>query len=177
MTHEGAESPAGTHVSLIVAATDDEVIGDGNDLPWHLPADLLRFKRLTMGHSVIVGRLTQESIVRRLGKSLPGRQTVVLTSAPQLTAGPAHVDTVDAAVHTAFALEPGDEVFVIGGAQVYRATLPRVDRIYLTRVHADIPGDTVMPAGWLDGYTLVASEPGPPVEGGPAYTFLTYERA
>jgi len=164
-------------VSLIVAATDADVIGVGNDLPWYLPADLKRFRRLTMGHAVIVGRLTQESIVRRLGKPLPGRHTVVLTSAPQVPGGPVHAPSLEEALQTALALEPGNEVFVIGGTQVYVAALPVVDRVYLTRVHADIPGDAVLPEDWLDGFELVAQEPGTMSadETEPRYTWLTYE--
>lgn len=175
-------------VSLIVAATDGEVIGDRDDLPWVLPEDLPRFKRLTLGHTVVVGRVTQESIVRRLGKPLPGRQTVVVSRSPAPEAGPPpgrsveavpeagppRAPSVEAALDLAQRLETGGEVFVIGGAQVYVAALPWIRRVYLTRVHADIPGDTALPAGWLDGFTLVAEEPGP---AGPIpFTWLTYER-
>jgi dihydrofolate reductase len=170
------ESETEPRVSIIVAATDADVIGVGNDLPWHLPADLKRFKRLTMGHPVIVGRRTQESIVSRLGRPLPGRPTVVLTSAPTVPGGPPHVPTAHEALRTAFALAPAGEVFVIGGAQVYAALLPSTDRIQLTRVHADIPGDTLLPPGWLDGFVLTASEEGPSTED-PPYTWLTYERS
>ena len=81
-------APAGPLLSLIVAATPDEVIGAAGDLPWHLPGDLLRFQRFTAGHTVVVGRLTHESIVRRLGRPLPGRITVVVTSAPALSWAP-----------------------------------------------------------------------------------------
>ena len=171
-------APAGPLLSLIVAATPDEVIGAAGDLPWHLPGDLLRFKRLTAGHTVVVGRLTQESIVRRLGRPLPGRITVVVTSAPALSLGPdtpLHAASVPQALDLAARYEPAGEVFVIGGAQVYRAALPRVDRIYLTRVHATVEGDTGLPPDWLDGFTPRSREPGTPGEF-PEHTFLVYER-
>jgi dihydrofolate reductase len=163
-------------VTLIVAATERDVIGDSNDLPWYLPADLRRFRRLTTGHTVVVGRLTQESIVRRLGTPLPDRRTVVVTSRD--SAGLPSAATVPAALDLArdLAQAGGGEVFVIGGAQVYSAALPFVDRVELTRVHADIPGDTALPDGWLAGFTLTSSEPGP-AGSEPAFTWLTYERS
>jgi dihydrofolate reductase len=169
--HHGAPT-----VSLIVAATDAEVIGDRNDLPWHLRADLQRFKRMTMGHTVVVGRLTHESILRRLGKPMPGRNVVVVSRTPAPDGAPPTLASPDAALELAREWETGGEVFVIGGAQLYIAALPLVERVHLTRVHADIPGDTVMPSGWLDGFRVVATEPGPAEDGQPGYTWLTYER-
>jgi dihydrofolate reductase len=193
-------------VTLIVAATEREVIGDRNDLPWHLRPDLQRFKTLTMGHTVVMGRLTHESILARLGKPMPGRRVVLVTTgdgaglphassvpdalslardlelshsaeptrSPEPARSPEATRSPEAASAGETAREP--EVFVGGGAQVYVAALPFVDRILLTRVHADIPGDTALPAGWLTGFHEVASVPGPAVADGPAYTWLTYER-
>jgi dihydrofolate reductase len=149
-------------VSMIVAATRDEVIGDAGDLPWHLPDDLRRFKALTSGHVVVVGRKTHESIVKRLGRSLPGRISVVVTREVRPGEGSViYQPTVAAALSVARAIEEfagRDEVFVIGGAQVYEAALPSVDRVYLTRVESTADGDTRMPAGWLDGFALVDHE-------------------
>jgi dihydrofolate reductase len=149
-------------VSMIVAATRDEVIGRAGDLPWHLPDDLRRFKALTSGHAVVVGRKTHESIVKRLGKPLPGRISVVVTREVRPGKGPViYQPTVAAALSVARAIEAfagRDEVFVIGGAQVYMAALPEVDRVYLTRVESTVDGDTRMPAGWLDGFALVGED-------------------
>jgi dihydrofolate reductase len=161
-------------VSMIVAATADEVIGHDDDLPWHLPDDLRRFKALTSGHVVVVGRKTHESIVKRLGRPLPGRISVVVTRDPRPGDGPViYQPTAAAALSVARAIEEfagRDEVFVIGGAQVYAEALPGVDRVYLTRVQLDIDGDTRMPAGWLDGFALVDEEKRD------GYSWETYER-
>lgn len=161
-------------VSTILAATRDEVIGRDGDLPWHLPDDLRRFKALTSGHVVVVGRKTHESIVKRLGRPLPGRISVVVTRDPLSGDGPViYQPSVAAALSVARAIEAfagRDEVFVIGGAQVYVDTLPEVDRVYLTRVDLDAEGDTRMPADWLAGFTLVDEEKRD------GYTWETYER-
>jgi dihydrofolate reductase len=159
--------------SLIVAAAGNDVIGQDGGLPWHLPEDLRRFRRLTTGHPVLAGRVTHESIVTRLGRPLPGRTSFVLSSrAP----GQPHPDvvwatSVDAAL-TAAQEVTDDEAFVIGGASVYQQVLPHVSRIYLTRLHRDVAGDTSLPPGWLDGFTLTARQDQP--EGG--YSFLDYQR-
>jgi dihydrofolate reductase len=127
-------------VSLIVAMTPASVIGRDNDLPWRLPADLARFKALTMGHPIIMGRRTWDSI----GRPLPGRTSIVLSrSAGFAPAGAIVVPDFEQALVAAGAV---DEVFVIGGAQVYALALPRADRLYLSIVHADIDGDAHFPA-------------------------------
>jgi dihydrofolate reductase len=149
--------------SLVVAASDRDVIGDQGRLPWHLPDDLRRFKRLTSGHVVVLGRRTHEEIVARLGRPLPGRLSVVVSrdcGDPTVL----HASSVDAALVTARTVSGfagRDELFVIGGAAVYGAALPHVDRIHLTRVHTDVDGDTRMPAGWLAGFTRTSTEDGP----------------
>ncbi len=127
-------------VSCIVAADETGVIGVGNALPWHLPDDLKRFKALTMGKPILMGRKTYESI----GKPLPGRTNIVLTRQSRLSIpGCIVVGSVDQAVVAA-----GDavELAVIGGAEVYAQALARIDVIHLTRVHARIAGDTHFPA-------------------------------
>jgi dihydrofolate reductase len=166
--------------SLFLAATEDDVIGRDNDLPWHLPADLRRFKQLTSGHVVVVGRRTHESITSRLGRPLPGRITVVVTSqAGRPGEGPViYQPSVAAALSVARAIEGfagRDEVFVIGGAQVYTEALPEADTVYLTRIHAHVDGDARMPAGWLDGFKLADSQDGPAGEE-LSYAFERYER-
>ena len=127
-------------INLVVAASTNNVIGADGQLPWRLPADLKRFKQITYGHPIVMGRLTWESI----GRPLPGRQNIVLTrNAGYDAAGCDVITSPDAAVAVA-----GDaaELMVIGGGHVYREFLPCADRIFLTRVHADITGDAHFPS-------------------------------
>jgi dihydrofolate reductase len=127
-------------LSIIAAVARNGIIGRDGGLPWRLSSDLKRFKRLTMGNTMIMGRKTFESI----GRLLPGRHTVVLTRQVDWTFAGA---TVCASLPTALSLEhlAGDEVFVIGGAQLYETALPIADRLYLTRVENDVDGDTRFP--------------------------------
>ena len=126
-------------LSILVAMTPDRVIGRDGSLPWHLPADLVRFKRLTMGHHIIMGRKTYESLTR----SLPGRTIVILTRRhTDATCSSRRVASLDAA---RAASQDDDEVFIVGGAEVYRESLAVVDRMYQTIVHADMQGDTWFP--------------------------------
>lgn len=130
-------------VSLIAAVAANGVIGRAGDLPWRLRRDLRRFRELTMGHTVIAGRKTQEAIVRRLGGALPGRRTIVLSRDPGYAASGGEVaHSWDEAIVLAGA---GAEVFVIGGSEVYALGLPHADRMFLTHVHAEIPGDAFFP--------------------------------
>lgn len=127
-------------ITLIVAVADSGVIGRNNALPWHLPEDLKRFKRLTMGKPLVMGRKTFESI----GKPLPGRQNIVLTRAANYRRdGITVVHDAEAALGAAGG---APEVMVIGGSDLFRLFLPRASRIHLTRVHGDIEGDVTWPA-------------------------------
>jgi dihydrofolate reductase len=128
-------------ISLIAAVAENGTIGREGDIPWHLPEDFKLFKRMTMGHHLIMGRKTYESI----GEPLPGRTSIVLTRQPGYKAEGCQV-----AASLPEALEIAhkagdDEVFIIGGAGVYAQALPLADRFYLSRVHANITGDTVFP--------------------------------
>jgi len=126
-------------ISWLVAASEDGVIGRDSALPWRLPEDLRRFKQLTLGKPVLMGRKTFDSI----GKPLVGRTNIVLTRAPDWhVPGVVVVRSVSAAIERAAG---APELVVIGGAQVYALTLALVRRIYLTRVHAHLSGDTHMP--------------------------------
>jgi dihydrofolate reductase len=154
-------------ISMILAADEKDSIGKDGTLPWHLPEDLKRFKALTLGHVVIAGRRTHEDILRRLGHPLPGRRTIVVTQQTSFVDGP----DVEYRHSLDDALDVADDVFVIGGAAIFRAALPWVTRIYLTRVFGDFNGDTRLDEGWLDGFTLTDSEPATQ-----QYQFLTYER-
>lgn len=133
-------------LALVVAVAENGVIGRAGDLPWRLSGDLKWFKNVTMGKPVIMGRKTFESI----GKALPGRANIVITRRADFVApGAEVVDSVDAGLAAArAAAEAGgvDEICVIGGAEIYQATLSRADRIYLTRVRAAPDGDAYFPA-------------------------------
>ena len=185
-------------VSAIVAAGANDVIGADGALPWYLPEDLRRFRTLTLGHVVIMGRATHESIRSRLGRPLPGRISIVVSS----TAGPADQDQDGARAETVRSGDPSAQVryqpsvaaalataaplaaaagsrefFVIGGASVYQQALPLIQRIYLTRIHQDFDGDRFLPAGWLAGFELRNSQAGlDGAETGLAYSFLDYHR-
>ena len=142
-------------ISIIVAASANNVIGLAGGLPWHLPEDLQRFKATTMGKPMIMGRATFESI----GRALPGRRSIVLTRQEDFEADSCDiVPTVDAAIESAGDV---DEVMVIGGGEIYRQFLPLADRIYLTRVQAEINGDTRFPELDMQEWdvTLVAEFP------------------
>ncbi len=126
-------------ISIIVAAATNNVIGRDGELPWRLPEDLKRFRQLTIGKPVIMGRLTYESI----GKPLPDRRNIILSARKGLNIdGCEVVDTPDAAIRLA---GDAEEVMVIGGGGVYSAMLPMADRIYMTRINATFDGDTFFP--------------------------------
>ncbi len=127
-------------ITLIVAVADNGVIGRDNALPWRLPEDLKRFKRLTMGKPILMGRRTWESI----GRPLPGRHNIVVTRDPNYQRdGVTVVHDVEAALAAA---EAAPEIMVIGGSELFGALLPRAGRVHLTRVHGNIDGDVVWPA-------------------------------
>lgn len=129
-------------ISAIVAQANNRVIGKANELPWYLPADLRHFKEITVGHTVIMGRKTFDSIITRLGRPLPNRTNIVITRDKGFKAEDAKiVHSLKAAIQTA----ADGEMFVIGGAQIYEQALPYLDRIYLTQIKADIEGDTHFP--------------------------------
>jgi len=122
-------------LSLIVAFAKNNVIGYNNTLPWHLPEDLKRFKALTMGHHIIMGRRTYES----LGRLLPGRTTVIVTRNKSYEVGGA---LVSSSLENAIALCKGDtEPFLIGGAELYKVGLKHATKLYVTKVHAEFAGD------------------------------------
>ena len=138
-------------ITLVAAVADNGVIGAEGGMPWHLPADLAHFKKLTMGKPVLMGRLTFGSI----GKPLPGRLNLVLTrNAAWQAAGVQPVGSLEEALRVA-AQAGASELMVIGGAEVYRQALPHAARIYMTRVHADPWGDTLFPELELDDWQEV----------------------
>ena len=163
---------SGHRLSIIAAVAANGVIGRANDLPWHMAGDLKRFKALTLGHHMIMGRRTFQSV----GKSLPGRTTVVVTRdaafcAPEVIV----VRSVDEALRAA---DDDDEPFICGGAEIYRQTLHRADRMYITQIHAEVEGDTSFPEfDDVNEWRLVDREDFEADEKNDyAYSFLTYDR-
>jgi dihydrofolate reductase len=157
-------------ISIIVARAQNGVIGRDGKLPWHIPADLKRFKALTMGSVMVMGRKTFDS----LPGLLPGRRHIVLTRDPDWHAEGAEVAHSD---EEALALAGDVAVSIIGGAEIFLMFLPIADRLELTEVLADVPGDTIMPDPRGDGWREIGREDHPTVDGRPAFRFITLERA
>jgi dihydrofolate reductase len=158
-------------ITLIVARAQNGVIGRDGTLPWHLPADLKRFKALTMGSAMVMGRKTFDS----LPGLLPGRRHIVLTRDRQWEAPAAEVVH---SVPAALELAGGERLSVIGGAEIFALLLPLAQRIELTQVLADVPGDTFMPdprdvQAWREAW----SEAHPADGDRPAFRFVTLDRA
>lgn len=156
-------------LTLIVAYSDNRVIGRDNTLPWKLPGDLAHFKRSTLGHPIVMGRKTWDS----LGRPLPGRSNIVISRNPDFAApGATVVPTLDAAIA---ACGDVDQAFVIGGAQIYAQALPLARRVLATEVHAQVDGDAFFPLlpafEWKETARDIQ-----PAENGYEYDFVTYER-
>lgn len=160
-------------LSLVVAASDNGVIGRDGDLPWKLPADLQHFKRLTIGKTILMGRKTWQS----LGRPLPQRDNWVVTRDTGLDAPGARVfESLDHA-YAAAEHEKIAELMVIGGAQIYAQTLPLASTLYLTRVHAQVDGDTRLPEYDAAEFTETAREDHAADERhAHAYSFITLQR-
>jgi len=162
-------------VSLIVAVSQNNVIGRDNQLPWHLPEDLKYFKAVTMGKPLLMGRKTFESI----GRPLPGRTNIVITRDSAWTADGVEVATdIDAALAAgkkACKASGSDEIMVIGGDQIYRVFLPFADRLYLTRVEAEVEGDAFFPEVDLSDWEQVAETIPEKIHSHP-YRFLVLDR-
>jgi len=156
--------------AIIVAASTNGVIGVDNRLPWRLPADLARFKRLTMSHHLIMGRKTFESI----GRPLPGRITVVLTRADRFDVPGVRVArSLDDAFGQA-AARGDEEPFVCGGADIYAQALAHVDRVYLTVIEREYTGDAIFPGLDEASWQLVEHERHPDED--PPFRFETWDR-
>ena len=164
-------------LSLVLAMDRNELIGANGGLPWRIPGELAHFKAVTMGKPVVMGRKTHESI----GRPLPGRTNVVLTTDPTWHRAGVHaVHALDDALELARVqarADGADEVCLIGGAGLARAAMPRVTRFHLTRIDAEYEGDT-----WLEGYVpdewveVSRHEPDPATTGGVPIAYLTLER-
>ena len=157
--------------SIIVAMSENRVIGRDNHLPWRLPADLKRLKSLTMGHHLLLGRKTFESI----GRPLPGRKMVVITRQSDFSSpGVLVAHSLGGALDLC---QGDDEVFIGGGAGIYQEALALADRIYLTVLHQEVDGDTLFPAYDSSDWLIIEKEDHGPDQKNPYdYTFLTLER-
>ncbi|GAA4036052.1 dihydrofolate reductase [Sphingomonas rosea] len=157
-------------IQLVVARAENGVIGRNGDLPWRLPADLRRFKQLTLGTAMVMGRKTFES----LPGLLPGRRHIVITRNPDWSAPGAEI------VHSlpeAFALAEPDDVSIIGGAEIFRLAIAFADKVELTEVKGEIAGDTVMPDPRDSGlWRETFREEHGSEDGRPAFAFVTLER-
>jgi dihydrofolate reductase len=160
-------------VSIIVAVAANGVIGRDNELPWRLSADLQRFKKLTMGHAVIMGRKTYESI----GRPLPGRRMIVISRQPDYKAPDTTTVSNFGEALTEAAKHNETEAFVIGGAAVFEQALLIAERLYLTRVHANVAGDVYFPPLDPAAWRLLESQPHDADENNEfPFTFERYER-
>ncbi len=158
-------------LELVVAAAENDVIGRGNRLPWHLPADLRHFKALTLGHHILMGRRTYESI----GKALPGRTNWVLSRSPDFAP---HESKVVRALAEARSSAGESPLMVIGGAEIYRLSLPFARRIYLTLVHTAIQDGNAFFADWRGPEWVESSREHheADVKNTFAYSFITLDR-
>ncbi len=171
MPNPSIQNPQSSVLSIIVAMAQNRTIGINNTLPWHIPEDLKRFKALTMGHHMIMGRKTFDSI----GKPLPGRTTVIVTRNQGLKVEGCII------AHTlaeAIAVSAGDnEIFVIGGAEIFAAALPLADTLYFTEIQQDVAGDVFFPEFDKHAWRKITDEPHrqeipQPLE----YHFVTYSK-
>ena len=159
-------------ISIIVAASEDWGIGKDNELLWHISEDLKRFKKLTFGNTVIMGKKTWESLPRR---PLPGRKNIVLTDDPQ--------EVIDSSI-TAYSIkdalsksEKNEEIFIIGGGSIYRQFMPIADRLYITHVHKKAPADIYFPEIDLSIWEVVEKEEFRASENNSIpYTYTVYEK-
>ncbi len=174
VTPEKGDVFAGLRVYLVAAVASNGVIGAGNRMPWHLPGDLKHFKALTLGHPVIMGRKTFESIIASTGKPLPGRENIVVSRTPGLEIPGV---SIAASLEGALALCVGETVaFVIGGGEIYKAALPLADGLVITEIRKAYEGDTWFPDWDRNAFRETQRETHAPAEG-PGYDFVLYERA
>jgi dihydrofolate reductase len=159
--------------SIIVAFDQNYGIGYQGGLPWHLPADLKMVRQLTMGHHLIMGRKTYESI----GKALPGRTSIIVTRNREYQAEGCLITHSLADALTLAQSAGEDEAFIFGGSQIYQEALPFTDRLYITHIHAGFPTDTYFPEFDQEGWIKTSAEFHPADKNNPTpFTFLTYER-
>lgn len=159
-------------ISFIVAMDENRAIGKDNQLPWHLPEDLKFFKRVTMGHPIAMGRKTHESI----GRILPGRENIIITRQSGYQCEGCTV-FYSAEEFVNYCRNQDGEIFVIGGAEIFKETFQYVDRLYITMIHEEFEGDTFFPEFDETEWQLTSSEKGIKDEKNPYdYEFRIYQR-
>ncbi len=164
-------APAPPRIALIAAVAANGVIGADNQLPWRLPEDLKRFRALTLGHAVVMGRKTWESLPR----ALPGRQNIVVTRQNGYAA--AGADTVPSFAAALDCVRMPEPVFCIGGGEIYRVAMPFAATLHLTEIAHNFDGDVRFPSFERNDWRETAREVRPPDRpGGFAYAYVTYER-
>ncbi len=160
-------------LSIIVAVAENSVIGKDNKLIWHLPEDLKRFKKLTTGHTIIMGRKTFES----LGRVLPNRKHVILCNDMELNIEDENVEVLEDISMLKQYIDSTEENFVIGGATIYKLLLPYANKIYLTLIHEKFEGDVSFPEIDEGEWKIVETEKGLKDEKNPYdYEYITYTR-
>ena len=158
-------------ITLIAAVADNGIIGRDGEMPWHLPEDLTHFKATTMGHPVIMGRRTYESISSAVGGPLPGRTNIVLSrSSPEVPEAVIVAESLDDALKAAEAAGETERVYIIGGATVYEQFLPQADQLILTELEDSYEGDTMFPE-WDRSAWIEADR-----DQREGFAFVTYER-
>ena len=160
-------------LSIIVAIAKNNAIGKDNKLLWHLPEDLKRFKRLTTGHNIIMGRKTFES----LGRVLPNRHHIILCNDAKLNIDDENVEILDDISKLDKYINSEEENFVIGGATMYKLLMPYAKKMYITEIDKDFEGDVYFPEINKEEWTSIEKEPGPEDnENDFKYEYVTYER-
>jgi len=164
-------------ISIIVAMAENNCIGKDNKMPWHISDDLKRFKSLTEGHPVIMGRKTFESIIGYLGKPLPNRKNIIISRSEYLTGHDITIyKNIDAALENEKITAQDqnlDEIFIIGGAQIYTQTINKADKLHITKVHKSVDGDAFFPLFNYDEWQ--ETERIDNLEHSPPYSFITLE--
>lgn len=154
-------------INIIVAIAKNNVIGKNNEIPWHYPEDLQYFKEVTMGKNVLMGSKTFDSIIKRLGKPLPGRNNIVLTRNKDFSyPGVTVINDLES-----FLKSQTDDIFIIGGSSIYRQTLAYADKLYITFIDEEYEGDTFFPEIDFQNYQLIEKK-----ERG-KLTFCVYQRS
>ena len=165
-------------ISIIVAASENNVIGRDGSIPWHLPDDLKYFRKKTEGHPVIMGRKNFESIVKALGKPLPNRENIIVTRESAYEADDCEIaSSLEEAIMYGHKDNDKEEIFIIGGGEIYKQAMELSNYLYLTRVHAWIAGDVVFPEIDPEVWEEVEREEHPAdTKHKFAFTYITYKR-
>ena len=160
-------------LSIIVAKAKNNIIGKNNQLIWHLPEDLKRFKKLTSGHTIIMGRRTFES----LGKVLPNRKHVILCNDAEMNIDDENVEILEDISMLDKYINSDEENFIIGGATIYKLLMPKANKMYITEIDRDFEGDVSFPEIDMNIWKVTSKEPGPKDNINDfSYSYVTYER-